>query len=168
MKVAIYYGSTTGNAQSVAQRIAAAFGRDEVTVGSAVDFAPAVTGGVDLLILGSSTWGSGDLQDDWLDTVDLISSGDFSTCKVAVFGVGDGQGWGDTFVDAMRPLRDAAVSAGAKVIGAWPSEGYDFSASRALEGDSFIGLAIDESNQAGLSDARITGWVEMLRAQMQE
>ena len=166
MKVAIYYGSTTGNAQSVAQRLAAALVGDEVAVRSAADFSPEGVKGVELLILGSSTWGSGDLQDDWLDTVDLLSGADYSGCKVAVFGVGDGPGWGDTFVDAMRPLYDAVVSAGAGVIGAWPSEGYDFTASRALEGGRFIGLAIDESNQAGMSDARIAGWVKELRAQM--
>ena len=84
MKIAIYYGSTTGNAQSVAQRLAASFVGDEVAVSSAADFTPEAVKGVDLLILGSSTWGSGELQDDWLDTVDLIAEADLSACRVAV------------------------------------------------------------------------------------
>ena len=63
-KVHVIYGSTTGMTEAVAQRIAADFGT------TAVNVASAGTGAFDaeLVILGTSTWGCGDPQDDWAAT----------------------------------------------------------------------------------------------------
>lgn len=166
MKVGIYYGSTTGNAQSVAEAVAAAFSGEEVCVKQAGDFSADAVKDYDLLILGSSTWGDGELQDDWITPAEDISSADFSNCKVAVFGVGDGNGWADTFVDAMKLLYDQAKTAGAQVIGAWPTEGYDYSCSISEVDGKFVGLAIDESNQPGETSGRVSQWVEQLKKEM--
>lgn len=40
-------------------------------------------------ILGSSTWVSGDLQDEWYDAFGILKSSDLSGKAVAVFGCGD-------------------------------------------------------------------------------
>ena len=72
--------------------------------------------GFDKLILGVSTWGTGDLQDDW-------DAFDFGGLKlggktVAIFGTGDAEGYADSFCGAMGKLYDEVVKAGANVVGA--------------------------------------------------
>ena len=58
-KVKVIFGSTTGNTANAARQIAAAFGVKPVNIANAgpADF------DAGLLILGSSTWGVGELQE---------------------------------------------------------------------------------------------------------
>jgi flavodoxin I len=72
--------------------------------------------------MGSSTWGLGDLQDDWLP-YESLSGMDLTGRKAAVFGTGDQRGFSDTYVDALATLAEALEKAGATLIGAWPAEG---------------------------------------------
>ena len=43
----------------------------------------------EVLVLGTSTWGDGELQDDWYDGVKVLKSTDLSMKFVALFGCGD-------------------------------------------------------------------------------
>ena len=52
---------------------------------------------------------------------------------------------------------------GATMIGSWPNEGYEFSASSALEGDRFVGLVLDQDNQFDETDARLATWLEEIK-----
>ena len=117
----------------------------------------------DLLILGSSTWGLGDLQDDWEVQINNLKKLDLSGKKVAFFGTGDQASYPDTFVDAMGILYDAADETNASLIGAWPVDGYEHTESLAVRNGKFVGLALDEDNQADLTGERITGWVELIK-----
>ena len=54
----------------------------------------------------------------------------------------------------------------ADVIGAWPTEGYSFTDSTAIENGKFLGLALDEDNESDLTDARIEEWLAQLRDEM--
>ena len=157
MKIGIFYGSTTGNTEDVAGRICALVsGSRMIPVRDATraDFESC-----DLLLLGTSTWGLGELQEDWLDHLDSLRSADLKGKKVALFGLGDQLGYPDTFVDGLRPLHDAALEAGAAVIGEWPEDGYDCLASSALDEGRFLGLPLDQENQAELTDDRVQHWV---------
>ena len=67
----------------------------------------------------------------------------------------------------MGPLRDIAESKGAIVIGNWPTEGYEFEASKGLVDDNtFIGLCIDEDRQPELTEERVNKWVEQINDEM--
>jgi flavodoxin len=44
----------------------------------------------------------------------------------------------------------------------WPVEGYSFDASAAVEGDHFVGLALDDDNEAAQTPQRISAWVKQL------
>lgn len=162
MKVGIFYGSTTGNAQAVAEALGAALGAE---VASASAFRAEAAQPYDLLILGSSTWGDGELQDDWQSALPELTKANLAGKCVAVFGVGDASGWADSFVDAMKDLYDAASAAGATMIGAWPTDGYEFSSSRAVVNGAFVGLAIDDSNQGAQTPERVKAWAELLQKQ---
>ncbi|QEN09041.1 flavodoxin [Oceanispirochaeta crateris] len=157
---AVVYGSSTGNTEEVAGKTAAALGNADVLAVSDCDADKLK--GYDRLILGTSTWGIGDLQDDWDEKLEILSQLDYSGKTVALFGLGDQEGYSDSFVDAMAPLKKEILAAGGTLKGKWPVEGYEFSSSASVEDDSFIGLALDEDNQSNLTDERIKLWVSSL------
>ena len=83
--VKVIFGSTTGCTEAAANIIAANFGTTAINVANAApaDFQ------ADLLILGTSTWGVGDLQDDWFAGVQMLDGIDLKGKKAAVFAMGD-------------------------------------------------------------------------------
>ena len=163
MSIAVIYGSTTGATGEIAAQIAAALGAEYLNV---AEVSAAQLSGFDALVLGSSTWGAGDLQDDWESNIGILESVNLAGKKVAVFGTGDSLGFADTFCDALARLRDAAAAAGATIVGAGTVEGYDSVSSRVFENGQFIGLPLDVSNQPELTDARVAAWVEKLKAEL--
>lgn len=157
---AVIYGSTTGNTEAAAEKIAAALGGADVL--SASDAASADLGKYEVLVFGTSTWGIGDLQDDWEDNIGLLDNIDYSGKTVGIFGLGDQEGYPDSFVDGMAALKNRITAAGGKVSGEWPVDGYEFDSSVAVDGNNFVGLALDEDNQSDQTDERINNWVKLL------
>ena len=117
--------------------------------------------GFDKLILGVSTWGTGDLQDDWdaFDFGGLKLSGK----TVAIFGMGDAESYADSFCGAMGKLYDEVVKAGAKVVGEVSTDGYTFDGSDAVRNGKFVGLALDADNQSDKTEGRISAWIEQIK-----
>ena len=66
-KIGIFYGSTTGTTEAVAEQIASHLGVGSSEVYNVGNTDAKVAEEYELLILGSSTWGSGELQDDWYE-----------------------------------------------------------------------------------------------------
>jgi len=164
MKTGIFYGSSTGNTEHVASLICALFEGSQmmpVDTATRADFEAN-----DLLLLGTSTWGFGDLQDDWRDNIESLRTADLKGKQVALFGLGDQSSYPDTFVDGLKELHDTAAEAGATIVGRWPTEGYEHLDSAALDGDCFLGLALDQENQPELTDKRIQVWVEQILREM--
>ncbi|MBR4214995.1 MAG: flavodoxin [Bacteroidales bacterium] len=159
-KTVIIYGSTTGNAAMAAETIAAKLGGGDIK-----EVAKASKDDLDNyenLILGSSTWGDGELQDDWYSFLPTLKSANLNGKTVAVFGVGDQFSYSSTYVNAMGELYDAAKAAGAKIIGATSTDGYSFDESTAVRDGKFVGLALDYDNQDSLSVDRITAWANQI------
>jgi len=48
------------------------------------------------------------------------------------------------------------------VVGRWPTAGYDFAASQAVDGDHFLGLALDQHHQPVLTEERIDAWLAQI------
>lgn len=165
-QTAIFYGSTSGNCEGIAGKIASALGIDSANVFSASELDASKLEQYDNLILGSSTWGSGDLQDEWYGPVDVIKSSALSGKIVAIFGCGDSSGFRTTFCDAMAELYDAAKSAGATIIGAVSTDGYTFDESRSVVDGKFVGLALDEDNESDKTDTRIAEWVAQISPEL--
>ena len=165
--IGIFYGSTTGNTQGVAEKIQAAFGKENADLYSISDVSNDILNNYQYLLLGSSTWGIGDLQDDWLDGVKKLDKVNLSEKKVALFGTGDPQSYPDSFVDAIGILYEKLAGQGAEVVGFWPTDGYEYDVSRAEKDGRFVGLVIDEDNQSDLTEERINTWIEDLKTVMQ-
>ena len=62
----------------------------------------------------------------------------------------------------MGTLYDFVTERGARVVGAWPSDGYEFIASKAEKDGEFVGLVLDQDNQKMLSDDRLETWLRLI------
>ena len=70
-------------------------------------------------------------------------------------------GYEDNYADALGIVHEYLVDTDAKIVGSWPvTEEYFYEESRAVVGDVFVGLALDEDNQDDLSEERIIKWCE--------
>jgi flavodoxin I len=163
-KIGLFYGTQTGNTQTIAEEIQKAFGGvsvvelHDVSQVELDDFAA-----YDRLIIGCPTWNIGELQSDWEGLYDELEEIDWANKKVAYFGTGDQIGYADNFQDAIGILEEKIASLGGVTIGHWSTAGYDFTDSKALRGEKFVGLAIDEDNQSDLTTERIKNWVAQLK-----
>ena len=160
MKTIIIYGSTTGNAEDAANSIGKGFKDSVVTDVADFDFDELVD--YDLLILGTATAGAGELQDEWEDKIDLFDIHDLSDKTIAIFGTGDQEGYPDTFAGSLNYIYEKVKDSGAKLVGRTSTAGYEFEASDSVRDDEFIGLVIDDENQAQFTDQRIKDWVVQL------
>lgn len=166
MKIGIYYGSTTGSTRGVATALADALTNvGDVVLHDVGSDGLAGMADCDLILLGSSTWGLGDMQDDWVAHQDLPGI-NLEGKAVAVFGTGDQRGFSDSFVNAIGTLAESAEKAGARLIGSWSTDGYDHSESTAVRNGRFVGLALDEDNQSGQTQERIAQWTAQLKAEL--
>ena len=68
-KIGIFYGSTTGTCEDLANRIADKLEVSASDVHNVEALSVDLISGYDVLLLGSSTWGDGELQDDWYDAL---------------------------------------------------------------------------------------------------
>jgi|APTNR8051073442_1049403.scaffolds.fasta_scaffold17600_2 flavodoxin, long chain len=159
MTVMVIYGTDSGSTKTIASRIAKKIG------GKALDIKSASTAdleGSDLLILGSPTYGEGDLQCDWEDNLQTLKSANIASKKVALFGTGDQASYPDSFVNALGTLYDHVVEQGAVVVGFTETDGYSFKKSTAVRDGKFVGLVLDQDGQASMTDGRITSWISNL------
>lgn len=162
MKTGIFYGSTTGATADIARRIARALGVGESDIHDVARTAPAVLGDYGRLVLGSSTWGNGEVQDDWYDFLDGAEALDLRGKSIAIFGEGD-ETMTDTFCAAMSVIRRRLADTGATFRGEFPATPYSFHTSPSLLPDgNMLGLALDNVNHPELTDARIAEWVKTI------
>ncbi len=161
-KVGIFYGSTLGYTKKIAEKISKAFGKDIAEIHSTEQFNEESLGQYDNFIFGTSTWGLGEMQEDWENITGKLAVMDFASKKIALFGVGDQKTWADSFVNGMGMLYHR-IPAKENIVGFTSVDSYDFDISLAVKNDKFVGLAIDEVNQAELTDERIYKWVELLK-----
>lgn len=84
-----------------------------------------------------------------------LAAADLSGKVVAIFGLGDQEKYLNEFVDAIGLIHDACMARGARLIGYWLTAGYEFAASQAVDGDHFLGLALDQINQPLLTEERL-------------
>lgn len=158
-KTAIFFGSSTGNTEGVAKQLAEKLGADAFDV---ADSPADKFGEYDNIILGSSTWGVGDLQDDWEEFISELEAAELTDKVVAIFGFGDGDSYADSFCDSIGTIYETVKDKGCKVVGFTSTDGYDYDSSKAEEDGQFVGLPLDEENQGDLTDERVAKWAEAI------
>lgn len=158
-KTIVIYGSSTGTCEAIAEKIASKLGCEAINV---QDLSAATISDNQNLILGTSTWGAGELQDDWYDGLKTLQGADINGKTIAIFGCGDCSTYSDTFVGGMGELYNGIKDSGAKFIGRVATDGYTFDDSEAVIDGEFIGLALDDINEDDKTDTRIEAWVAQI------
>lgn len=161
-KTAIIFGSSSGNTEIIAKQIAEKIGNDSVSI---INVSEASTDDVEKysnLILGSSTWGIGDLQDDWELFLPQLAKSELTNKTIALFGLGDSMSYPDSFVDAIGSIYNEIKDKGCKLVGFVSTAGYSFDYSTAVVDDNFIGLPLDTDNESDKTEERIDNWLKSI------
>lgn len=161
-KIGIFYGSSTGQTELVAEKLLSMLGEENAELVN-VDIATKE----DLerfpfLIFGTPTWGIGEMQDDWEDFSEIVLKSDLKGKKIALFGLGDQDTYPDSFADGIGVLYQK-IKDKAEIIGKWPKNGYVFNESEAFRENGFVGLILDQENQSDKTHERLEKWVEDLK-----
>jgi flavodoxin I len=162
-KIGLFFATQTGKTEGVADLIKEQLGEKNVDI---YDMANATASDFDsysYLIIGSPTWDIGELPADWEAFMPELETMNFSDKTIAYFGTGDQVGYADNYMDAVGILEAKISEQGGKTIGQWPTDGYDFDASKAVRGNKFVGLALDEDNQGDLTEARVREWLKIVK-----
>jgi len=180
-KTIVVYGSSTGTCEAIAEKIAQKLGCEVIDV---QNLTADVVNDNQNLILGTSTWGAGELQDDWYDGLKVLQGADLSGKTIALFGCGDCSTYSDTFVGGIGELYNGIKAAiergqsqacldsaereqartefkasGAHFVGAVDTDGYTFDDSEAVVDGKFVGLPLDDVNEDDKTDVRIDAWI---------
>ena len=155
----VIYGSSTGTCEAIAEKIASKLGCEAVNV---QDLTADMVNANQNLILGTSTWGAGELQDDWYDGLKTLQAANLSGKTIALFGCGDSESYSDTFVGGIGELYNGIKGSGAHFIGSVETDGYTYDNSEAIVDGKFIGLPLDDVNEDDKTDGRIDAWVAQI------
>ncbi len=164
-RIAIIYGSTTGNTQNVAKSIAEKLSSEDVKLIEVSHLKTEDLESYPNLILGTSTWGLGDLQDDWEGALSLLGKSNLNGKVIALFGLGDSDSYPDTFVDGMGTLYEAINGKGCTIVGEVSTNDYHFDLSKAAIDNNFVGVALDEDSESNLTNGRLDKWIATILPQ---
>jgi flavodoxin I len=162
-KTAIIYSFHTHKSKKVAEKVIDAWGEGNIEAVNAEELEKAVLERYDNFILSAPTWFDGELPNYWDEFVPELEEMDLSGKKFAVFGLGDQKGYPENYCDAIGILVEIIEQCGGEVVGHVPVDGYTFESSRAQRGKNFVGLPLDQENQARMTAGRVKTWVEQLR-----
>jgi flavodoxin I len=170
-RIGVFVGTAGGTSMKVADGLAEAFGIEEddiINMEEDFDDIEDQMMEYDILFLGSSTWGQGDVHFSWVDVMLEIEDEDFdfSGKTVAFFGAGDCKKHGEHFCSALGKLHKTFVGAGAKAVGFVSKDDYDYEFSLAEMDGKLCGLAIDEHNESDKTEARIENWISILKDEL--
>ncbi len=165
-KIGVIYGSTTGTCESIANKIAKQLDISILDIINVTDITTERLNNYDVLLLGSSTWGDGELQDDWYDGINKLKAANLNGKYIGFFGCGDSYSYPDTFCDAIGLIYKEIADSGCNIIGKISTEGYDYSNSLAEIENELIGVALDDVNEDDMTDERIISWLELVKSQI--
>ena len=161
--IGLFYCSSTGTTEDLARRIVEKLDVPSADVFDVSKLTEALVNEYDVLVLGSSTWGAGELQDDWYDGLEALKQANLAGKTIALFGCGDSESYGDTFCSAIGEIYNALKDSGAKFVGAVSTDGYTYDDSAAVVDGCFVGLALDDVNEPDKTDCRIDAWLESIK-----
>ncbi len=163
-KTIVVYGSTTGSCEDFANRIASQLGDADVV--NVTDMTAEQLNEYDNLLLGTSTWGAGEVQDDWYSAFDTLKAANLAGKTVALFGCGDAGSYPDTFCGGISEIYDVVKDSGAKLVGAVDAGEYEYDDSTSVVDGKFVGLALDVEEDDAKIDDRIATWVGSIKAEL--
>ncbi|SHE37937.1 flavodoxin I [Mariniphaga anaerophila] len=162
-KTAIIYSFHTQKSKKVSEKIIDAWGKEGIEAVNAEELSKEVLEKYDYFILSAPTWFDGELPNYWDEFVPDLEEMDLKGKKFAIFGLGDQKGYSENFCDAIGILAEIIEECGGSLVGSTSVEGYTFESSKAQRGNVFVGLLVDQENQARMTAGRVKNWVEQLK-----
>ena len=175
-KIGIFFGTGSGTTRLIAKKLARIIGDtaskplnvNRISVDDMLQY--------NSLILGTPSYGDGDLpgkttgvvDGSWEEFLPQLEGADLSGKRIAIYGLGNQDKYPDRFADSLFRLYDKLKELGAELIGDWPTDGYEFEQSKSVIDGRFIGLIIDNENQALLTDDRMKNWLAQVTPALQE
>lgn len=169
-KTVLFYWPVKGNVETCAHKIANQFKESEIDVDTVRKAGNYNLDDYGLIIVGGSTvgadhWEKASKNNLWFEFFEKFSPEVMTDKPVAIYGLGDQILYPDNFVDGMKIIKDEIHESGGKLVGRWPTEGYEFTGSDSIEDNKFLGLALDEDRQGELTDERIAKWVQQIKSE---
>lgn len=164
-KIGLIYGSNTGNTEFVAYQLKDEFEKIRpgmIEMHNIGQSTPETLQKYEYMVLGVPTWNTGQMQDDWEAFLPKLAALDLSGKKVAMFGLGDQNGYGYNFLDALGMLADAFMDRGAQLWGMWSTKSYEYAESKANVEDFFLGLGVDQDGQKDMTGDRLAKWADQV------
>lgn len=162
MSTAIIYSFNSNKTAKAGEKIAEALG-NSLKVVNAEEITEEEFLSYDQLILGVPTWFDGELPNYWDEFVPALEEMDLKGKKVAIYGLADQVGYPENFADAVGIMAHLLRDRGAEIVGQTEIDNYTFESSHAIENGQFMGLVLDQENQARLSKKRIENWLANLK-----
>lgn len=164
-KTAIIYSFHTQKSKKIAEKVIDAFGKEDIEVVNAEELTTDVIESYDNFIISAPTWFDGELPNYWDEFIPDLEEMDLSKKTFAIFGLGDQKGYPENYCDAIGLMAEILENCGAGLVGETSTEGYTFESSKAQRGENFVGLALDQENQARLTKKRVSDWVEKIKGE---
>lgn len=166
-KIGLFYWAKGGNVEHCAKKIAKQLTGFETEIYSLDAIGELDLPYYDLVIVGGATvgadtWEKASGNNLWFEFFNRLTNAHLDGKPVAIFGLGDQVLYPDHFVDGMKVIKKEFDRVGARLIGSWPTDGYEHTGSESIVNGKFIGLALDEDQQPELTDQRIEKWVKQI------
>jgi len=167
MKIGIFYTTISKNTEGVAMLIASNLSVPKNDVHNLMDVDDIeIMEQYDLLILGSPTYGKGDVHYLWPEIFDEMKSLSFQNKKFAIFCLGDQVYHQDTFAGSLVKMHSFLINQNLNVIGKMSSRGHDYGHCPPEDKTGhFYGLVLDQINQSEFTAERISKWCKLVRDQ---
>ncbi len=170
MAVGIYFATTTGKTEDIAERLHELLPEAQAPkdLADLADLSEFTT--LDAVICGIPTWNTGADSERsgtaWDSMLDEIASLSLQGKKVAIFGLGDSSTYTENFCDAMEELHSYFLKSGASMVGYTDKSSYTFDDSKSVIGDQFCGLPLDEDSESDMTDNRLEMWASQLKSEI--
>ncbi len=170
-KIGLIYGPPGGSTEKVAKMIWDHIGKDKCDIMIAREIGKAELAKYDNIIfgistIGTETWQSEKVKSGWFTFKNALSESNMKGKKIAIFGLGDHIRYPDHFVDAMGDVYEILQAQSVDTIGKVDTSEYQFTDSKSVVGNQFVGLPIDEDFEPEKTTARITEWLNRILPEM--
>ena len=167
-KIGIFFGTDTGTTRLIAKKMFNKIGSELASKPLNVNRVdPGDIEKYDALILGTPSYGvdqlpgisTGIKAGSWEEFLPKLNNIDFSSKRIALYGLGNQEKYAERFADSMIHLYTFFIERGAEIVGLWDPDGYNFIHSQSIVDKKFVGLVLDQQTQPLLTEQRIEEWL---------
>lgn len=169
--IGLFYAPSGGSVHKVAKRIKQKIKDRKVDMLYIRDVKPEDFLNYRNIILVSSTSGkdawNNDETDEWAVFMPGLQKLRLDGRRIALVGLGNSVLYPNNFVDGLSNFADLIEEKGGILIGKTETDGYTYTLSRSIQDNLFMGLPLDEDNEANQTDARIEKWLSLVLPEME-